>query len=80
VDCRRESEGGEEYRGCNPRKRKRAHHGGKGVVVGVVGNQSVKEREGCTEAETTVSSNLKSPKDGSKIDIWEAGWHLKGDV
>jgi hypothetical protein len=45
-------------------------------MVGVVGSQIVREREGCTEAETRSLVKIQLSKAGSKVDI-EAGHHLE---
>lgn len=46
-------------------------------MVGVVGSQVGREREGCTEAETRGLVKIQVSKVGSKVDM-EAGRHLEG--
>jgi len=50
---------------------------GKERMVGVVGSQVGREREGCTEAETRGLVKIQVSKVGSKVDM-EAGRHLEG--
>jgi len=50
---------------------------GKERMVGVMGSRIVREREGCTEAETGSLVKIQVSKAGSKVEVdIEAGWHL----